>query len=197
MSCREGDNRPDIVERRKTFGDAGQFVLRIHSNFYMRVHLTILVTMIFLVIMISALTAEVRAQDPSLKYCLIDQAVAAGGYDVVSYFVAGKAEQGNRNIVARFDHVTYYFSSDEHRKMFEKQPARFVPQFGGWCSMTLAMGRATKPSYDNFLIRDGKLYLFERTLSVNGRELWLRDPDGNARRAAITYRKYAEGELPK
>lgn len=150
-----------------------------------------------LVILIPATTIDVRAQDPSLKYCLIDRGVAAGGYDVVSYFATGKAEQGSRDIAARFDHVTYYFSSDEHRKMFEKQPGKFVPQFGGWCSMTLAMGKATKPSYDNFLIRDGKLYLFERTLSVNGRELWLRDPDGNARRAATTYRKYAEGELQK
>ena len=151
----------------------------------------------FVLILISTSTVVVRAQDSPLKYCLIDKVIAAGGYDVVSYFVAGKADAGDPKISARFDEVTYYFSSDEHRKMFEKQPAKYVPQFGGWCSMTLAMGKATKPSYDNFLIRDGKLYLFERTLSVNGRELWLRDPDGNARRAAMTYRKYAVGELRK
>ena len=56
--------------------------------------------------------------------------------------------------------------------------------------MTLAMGRATTPKYDNFLIRNGQLYLFERTLSVNGRELWERDPKVNKASAEKNYSKY-------
>ena len=56
--------------------------------------------------------------------------------------------------------------------------------------MTLAMGRATTPKYDNFLIKDGRLFLFERTLSVNGKELWLMDPKGNEKLARVTYKKH-------
>jgi hypothetical protein len=56
--------------------------------------------------------------------------------------------------------------------------------------MTLAMGRATTPKYDNFYIQDGKLWLFERTLSVNGQELWLRDPKANEKVANKNYTSY-------
>ena len=71
--------------------------------------------------------------------------------------------------------------------MFVQDPQKFLPQFGGWCSMTLAMGKATRPTFDNFIIDSGKLYLFERTLSLNGREIWLKDVKTNQRLASANY----------
>ena len=53
--------------------------------------------------------------------------------------------------------------------------------------MTLVLGKATRPTYTNFLIKSGKFYLFERTLSVNGKELWLKDSQQNEKIAAMKY----------
>ncbi|HLZ16082.1 MAG TPA: YHS domain-containing (seleno)protein [Cyclobacteriaceae bacterium] len=122
----------------------------------------------------------------TLKYCLSADHVGVGGFDPVGYF-QGKAQQGLPNISTRLDGVKYHFVSEEHKNAFIANPLFYLPQYGGWCSMTLAMGRATAPKYDNFLVSEGKLYLFERTLSVNGRELWLKDPLRNEKIAAKNY----------
>src|SRR6478609_8222625 len=109
----------------------------------------------------------------SLKYCVDKNSVGLGGYDPVSYFERAAPSIGDRQIQVSYDGVIYYFSSERNKKIFLSSPEKYLPQFGGWCSMTLVLGRATRPTYTNFLLHDGKFYLFERTLSVNGRELWL------------------------
>src|SRR5258705_4293574 len=124
----------------------------------------------------------------TLKYCLGPDHVGVGGVDPVSYF-QGKAQEGLPKFTAIHEGVRYQFVSEKHKKAFVARPSLYLPQFGGWCSMTLAMGRATAPKYDNFLVSEGKLYLFERALSVNGRELWLRDP---LRKEKIASKNYAE-----
>jgi len=132
----------------------------------------------------------------SLKYCLTLDHVGIGGYDPVSYLKSNKAIPGVASISARYDGVEYRFTSLENKKEFLKSPSKYLPQFGGWCSMTLAMGRATTPKYDNFLVKDGKLWLFERTLAVNGKELWMTDPKGNAALAKTTYKKHMASGSP-
>lgn len=132
----------------------------------------------------------------SLKYCLVMGQVGAGGYDVVSYFTHVKPLKGHAEITATYDGVVYQFSSTENRIRFMQTPAKFIPQFGGWCSMTLAQGRATTPTFDNFAILSGRLYLFERTLSINGKDLWLKDPKRNEKAAIKNYASYvAKGKI--
>lgn len=133
------------------------------------------------------------AQTPkadTLRYCLTPQLIGVGGYDPVSYQQGQSPVLGDKAIFSDFDNVRYYFKGKSNKQIFDKNPAVYLPAFGGWCSMTLAMGRATTPKYDNFLVRNGKLYLFERTLSVNGKELWVKDFEGNEKLAEATYQKH-------
>lgn len=125
----------------------------------------------------------------TLKYCVLSGSIGVGGYDPVSYF-EGISQPGSTQITTTHDGVTYRFTSEKHKSMFVTKPSAYLPQFGGWCSMTLAMGRATSPKYDNFLVTNGKLYLFERTLSVNGRELWLKKPIENQKIASQNYHQF-------
>ena len=131
-----------------------------------------------------------KNEPDTLQYCLRRDLVALGGYDVVSYFELEKPLLGSKDFMAIFEGAEYLFSSDMNKKKFIANPSKYLPMFGGWCSMTLAMGRATTPTYDNFAILSGKLYLFERTLSVNGRELWLKDKKGNEKIATDNYTAY-------
>lgn len=129
-------------------------------------------------------------QADTLKYCVSNQNVGVGGYDPVSYFLGSKPLAGKETFSTSFEGVAYRFDSESNLKKFISNPSRYLPQFGGWCSMTLAMGRATTPKYDNFVVMKDKLYLFERTLSVNGRELWLKDPKTNEKIASANYTSY-------
>ncbi|QOI98185.1 MAG: hypothetical protein HRU69_12130 [Flammeovirgaceae bacterium] len=126
----------------------------------------------------------------TLKYCVNDKHIGVGGYDPVSYFQGNKPLAGKAGFSTTFDNVIYLFDSEANLKIFVANPTKYLPQFGGWCSMTLAMGRATTPKYDNFVILKDKLYLFERTVSVNGRELWLKDPKKNEKIASTNYTTY-------
>jgi hypothetical protein len=110
-----------------------------------------------------------------------------GGFDPVSYFTSPNPLLGSPKISRKYDGVEYHFSSENNKTIFLKNPMKYIPQFGGWCSMNLVLGRATIPTYTNFLVQDGKLFLFERTLSVNGKELWLADSEKNEKIAAMKY----------
>lgn len=146
---------------------------------------------LFIVILVLTLTQVAYSQRPdTLKYCVAEQNVGVGGYDPVSYFQGSKPLAGKEIFSSVFEGVTYRFDSESNRKKFISNPGKYLPQFGGWCSMTLAMGRATTPKYDNFVVLKDKLYLFERTLSVNGRELWLKDPKANEKIASANYTSY-------
>jgi YHS domain-containing protein len=130
------------------------------------------------------------------QYCHTENNVGIGGYDPVAYHLKNEAVTGSSTHVASFDGINYYFESESNKKGFEEDPEKYLPAFGGWCSMTLAMGRATAPDFTNFLIDEsGKLYLFERTLSVNGREIWIMDVPENKRQASENYSKHLKGEL--
>jgi YHS domain-containing protein len=126
----------------------------------------------------------------TLKYCLQASHIGVGGFDVVSYFNEKAPLIGKSGFSFKHDGVEYLFANEVNKNKFKADPIKYLPQFGGWCSMTLAMGRATTPKYDNFYIQDGKLWLFERTLSVNGQELWLRDPKANEKVANKNYTSY-------
>ena len=146
---------------------------------------------LFTVIFAIVLSQAAYAQNvDTLKFCVNDRHIGVGGYDPVSYFQGTTPSTGKENLSATFEEVTYRFSSEANLKKFISNPTKYLPQFGGWCSMTLAMGRATTPKYDNFVVMKDKLYLFERTVSVNGRELWLKDPKANEKIASTNYTSY-------
>jgi hypothetical protein len=129
-------------------------------------------------------------QIDTLKYSVTDGNVGVGSYDLVNYFSNNTAELGLLEFSAPFNGISYYFKNELNKNLFIQNPEKYLPAFGGWCSMTLAMGRATAPTYTNFLIINDKLYLFEKTLSVNGRTLWQTSPDENKKRASNNYEDY-------
>ena len=145
---------------------------------------------LFILLNLTNIYSSIAQTKPdTLRYCVKEDNIGVGGFDPVSYF-QGAPKSGSSVLMIIIDGVSYRFTSEENMKKFKTDPSKYLPQFGGWCSMTLAMGRATTPKYDNFVILKGKLYLFERTVSVNGRELWLSDPKTNEKTASKNYHLY-------
>ena len=60
---------------------------------------------------------------------------------------------------------------------FRADPERYLPDYAGFCAITLALGRITCPEYSNFKIEDDRLLLFEITGFTNGRTLWNTNPE--------------------
>jgi hypothetical protein len=86
--------------------------------------------------------------------------LAIKGYDPVAYFTDGKPTPGVAAFEYEWDEHVWRFSSAKHRELFKADPARYAPQFGNYCAMALSMGQIVTADPKNWLISDGKLYIF-------------------------------------
>jgi hypothetical protein len=89
-----------------------------------------------------------------------DASLAIKGYDPVAYFTDGKPVPGSPEFEYKWDDHTYRFASAAHRDMFKAEPVRYAPQFGNFCAMALSKGQIVVANPENWLISDGKLYVF-------------------------------------
>ena len=109
-------------------------------------------------------------------YNLSDSHLAIAGYDPVAYFTNGKAVKGNKQNELTHDGVVYHFASAANKKVFEANPSKYEPQYGGWCAYAMgAKGEKVEVDPETFKITDGKLYLFYNTFFKNTLPLWNKD----------------------
>jgi YHS domain-containing protein len=85
---------------------------------------------------------------------------ALWGYDPVSYFTVGHPEQGSAEFSFQFDDTSYWFASEEHRKMFAADPEHYAPQFKGYCALSVARGLKIEADPEAWTIWNGKLFVF-------------------------------------
>lgn len=91
------------------------------------------------------------------------------GYDVVAYFTPGQAVEGSPDISTDWLGGKWLFANEEHREMFKANPAKYLPQYGGYCSASYANGnRHGRVDPRSWQIVDGKLYLFYNERSSRG-----------------------------
>jgi YHS domain-containing protein len=108
--------------------------------------------------------------------------LAIKGYDPVAYFTDGKPEQGSPEFEYQWDGHRYRFSSERHRELFKADPAHYAPQFGNLCAMALSKAEIVVADPENWLVSDGKLYVFGKPAPA-GPALFEQDLAGNIARA--------------
>lgn len=106
--------------------------------------------------------------------------LAIKGYDPVAYFTDGKPMPGLPAIEYEWHGYRYRFSSAEHRKLFKGDPVHYAPQFENFCAMALSKGELVVADPENWLISEGKLYIFGKAA---GPALFQQDLAGNIARA--------------
>jgi hypothetical protein len=82
------------------------------------------------------------------------------GYDPVAYFTEGRPVQGKPEFEFAWDEVRYRFASDNHMSMFRGDPDRYAPQFAGSCTIGMSKGVKVEADPENWLISDGRLFVF-------------------------------------
>lgn len=58
--------------------------------------------------------------------------VALRGYDPVAYFTIGSPVKGQPELVHEWQGAKWRFSSPEQLAMFQENPAKYAPQYGGY-----------------------------------------------------------------
>ena len=128
------------------------------------------------------------ADDPIYTGLFNNRAVS--GYDTVAYFTAGKPLKGKKKFRTEYMDAEWRFSSQENLDLFLADPAKYAPQYGGYCAWAMGGGdngtRGYKASGDpeQWEIVDGKLYL-NYNEEVKGK--WVQDIPGFIEKADRFY----------
>lgn len=113
------------------------------------------------------------AQDVKTSYNTDDSKIALQGYSPVSYLDLGLAQKGLKAHKSTYEGVAYYFTSVEQKKLFDANPKKYLPQYGGYCAFGIAVGAKFRVYPNKFIVKDGKYYLFLYDLEVDAQQLWL------------------------
>ncbi|MGR0279173.1 YHS domain-containing (seleno)protein [Marinomonas dokdonensis] len=104
------------------------------------------------------LSSFAMAKDPISTGFFSNKAVS--GYDTVAYFTEGRPVKGSSKFTTRYQGAVWQFASEKHLAMFEAEPEKYAPQFGGYCAWAVSAKSDFAPSDPKqWAIVDGKLYL--------------------------------------
>lgn len=106
--------------------------------------------------------------------------LALQGHDPVAFFTDKKPVMGSPRFQTVYKGATYQFASAEHKSMFDRDPAMYEPQFGGFCGYAASINRVSPISVEFFEILDGRLVLQHNQKAWN---LWHKDVPANLKRA--------------
>lgn len=129
------------------------------------------------VVMLSGLVSLAGAKE---LLNLDRQGVAIQGYDPVAFFSDSRPTKGNPQIQSEYKGAKYYFASAEHKAAFDKDPARYEPQFGGYCAYGVSHGSRAPIKIEAWQIVNGRL-LMQYDLGV--KDEFNKDQQGTLKKA--------------
>jgi YHS domain-containing protein len=116
-------------------------------------------------------------------YTSLFSSTAVGGYDPVAYFTEGRPVKGNKAHHLRHQGATWYFASEEHRRLFQANPDRYAPQYGGYCAWAVAHDTTASGDPLQWTIHRGRLYLnYDADIQkdwAKDKAHWIREADRN------------------
>jgi len=106
--------------------------------------------------------------------------VILDGYDPVAFFTDNKPVMGTGSYQSTYDGAIYHFASADHKALFDKDPAKYEPQFGAFCAYAVSLGRTAPIDVNTFSIVDGRLLVQHNARAVG---LWNMDVQKNLKNA--------------
>jgi YHS domain-containing protein len=85
--------------------------------------------------------------------------LAVQGYDPVAFFTDQKPVKGSADFQSTYHGGSYWFISAEHKALFDANPEKYEPAFGGYCAYGVSKGKLGSVNVNDFQIVDGRLLL--------------------------------------
>jgi YHS domain-containing protein len=140
---------------------------------------------IFLMLLVAGLALPVLAQTQAKTLVNVDDSgVALQGYDPVAFFTDSKPVKGDPKFLAKHNGAIYFFASKEHKDLFKQNPAKYEPQFGGYCAYGVSKNKLVEIEVDAYQVVDGKLLL---QYDTDIRDKFNKDTQGNLAKAQANW----------
>ena len=124
----------------------------------------------------------------------ISRGIGIEGYDPVAYFVKNQAIKGSKSFSLNYQKITYYFSEEKNKALFQANPQKYLPQYGGWCAYAMGEdGKKVEINPKTFKIVNNKLYLFYNAFFNNTLESWNKNEAQLKTNADRNWQKYLTG----
>lgn len=125
------------------------------------------------ILMVMALGINLAVAQDKKAYNIDNSNIALEGYSPVSYLDLGIAQKGLKEFKSEHDKVVYYFTDADQKKKFDKNPGKYLPQYGGYCAFGVYAGAKFRPDPNKFIVKDGKYFLYLYNLELDAQQLWL------------------------
>lgn len=151
----------------------------------------LLILMLAITISVAFNTLSAQAETRKKQFNIEKSGLAIQGYDPVAYFAQNKAVKGLKNLSIYADGVTYYFSTQQNKDLFKANPAKYEPQYGGWCAYAMgATNEKVEVDPETFKVLNGKLYLFYHSWTNNTLNKWNKDENNLKAKADASWIKF-------
>ena len=136
---------------------------------------------------------ELRQPTGLAHYHLPDDGnLALKGYDPVAYFTQNAAAEGSPDITSQYQGITYRFATAENRALFNANPEKYLPTYGGWCATAMADGEKVDIDPESFAVTDGRLFLFYDGLWGDAKKKWNKKPRELEQKADAAWQKLTQ-----
>lgn len=117
------------------------------------------------------------------------EGLAIQGYDPVAFFALHSPVKGSPEFTSEFHGAKYRFHSAKNKAAFDAEPAKYEPQFGGYCAFGVSRGKLVEIDVTAFQVVEGHLLL---QYSPGVRDDFNKDTAGNLKKAEANWPKLVE-----
>lgn len=121
---------------------------------------------------------------PALVFNLDDQGRALRGMDPVAYFTQNRPVAGLAQFSYNWGGAIWLFASQADRDAFAAEPARYVPQYGGFCAYAMSLNALADGDPQAWTVDHGRLFI---NYSLAVRTQWNLHRADNIRRADLNW----------
>jgi hypothetical protein len=113
---------------------------------------------------------------------------ALEGLDPIQVF-NGNASEGSEEITSIYEDAIYQFVSAENKSIFDDNPGKYAPKYGGYCSTAVGEGSLVEANPRSALVQDGELHVFYKDAEEDTQDEWNVNPVENKKRAEVEWLK--------
>jgi YHS domain-containing protein len=119
--------------------------------------------------------AATSAQNPNGNYRPVNATPAESGpalflkgHDVVAYHTENTHAMGSAEFRSTYEGSTFQFKSAQHKALFDANPQKYLPAYGGYCANGIVYGIPWGGDANTWKMIDGKVYIFGGQGSKDG-----------------------------